>query len=102
MHDPVVQFATTAEIEAGLLRDGIAPARIHWISNFVDFNTLSRAHIFVLPSLQEGMSNALLEAMACGLPPVATRIGGVEDIVTDGVNGILVKPGDASGLAAGL
>jgi len=63
---------------------------------------LSLADIFVLPSLQEGMPNALLEAMACGLPPVATRIGGVEDIVIDGENGVLAEPGDAASLAIGL
>jgi glycosyltransferase involved in cell wall biosynthesis len=63
---------------------------------------LRAADIFVLPSLQEGMPNSLLEAMACGLPPVGTRIGGVEDIVTDGENGVLVEAGDAAGLAAGL
>jgi glycosyltransferase involved in cell wall biosynthesis len=63
---------------------------------------LRAADIFVLPSLQEGMPNSLLEAMACGLPPVGTRIGGVEDIVTDGENGVLVEAGDADELAAGL
>lgn len=63
---------------------------------------LRKADIFVLPSLQEGMPNALLEAMACGLPPVATRIGGVTDIILDGENGILVEPADAENLAGGM
>jgi len=63
---------------------------------------LRASDVFVLPSLQEGMPNALLEAMACGLPPVATRIGGVVDIITDGKNGLLVAPGDAQGLAEGI
>ncbi len=70
------------------------------INNVVDY--LNASDIFVLPSLQEGMPNALLEAMACGLPPVATRIGGVEDIIQDEYNGILVKPEDAYDLAEGI
>ncbi len=63
---------------------------------------LRASDVFVLPSLQEGMPNALLEAMACGLPPVATRIGGVTDIVRDRENGLLVQPRDAKGLAEGI
>jgi len=70
------------------------------VSNIVDY--LNAGDIFVLPSLQEGMPTALLESMACGLPPVAPRIGGVEDIIEDGYNGILVKPGDADDLANGI
>ncbi len=46
--------------------------------------------IFVQPSLAEGMSNVLLEAMACGLPVIATRTGAATDILQDGINGLLV------------
>ncbi len=60
---------------------------------------LQAADLFVLPSLAEGMSNALLEAMACGLPCVATRIGGTVEVIQDGVNGCLVERDDAQGLA---
>jgi glycosyltransferase involved in cell wall biosynthesis len=60
------------------------------------------ARLFALPSLGEGLSNALLEAMAFGLPVVATRIGGNVDLVEDGVNGLLVEPGDPAQLAAAL
>lgn len=70
------------------------------VSQITDY--LHATDVFVLPSLQEGMPNSLLEAMACGLPVVATRIGGVVDIVKDGENGILVEAGDSKSLARGI
>jgi glycosyltransferase involved in cell wall biosynthesis len=50
--------------------------------------------IFVLPSLSEGMSNTLLEAMAVGIAPIATAVGGNCEVVEDGYSGLLVPPGD--------
>jgi len=57
---------------------------------------------FVMPSRWEGMPNALLEAMACGLPCVATRVSGSEDIISDGVNGLLVAPEQPAEMAQAL
>jgi glycosyltransferase involved in cell wall biosynthesis len=48
------------------------------------------------------MPNALLEAMACGLPSVSTRVGGVKDLVRDGVNGLLAEPSDTESLASAI
>lgn len=62
----------------------------------------ARARLFVFPSRAEGLSNALLEAMAFGLPVVATRIGGNVDLVEDGVNGLLVEAGHPGQLAAAM
>src|SRR5438046_7244713 len=61
-----------------------------------------RSWSFVLPSRWEGMPNALLEAMACGLPSVATRVSGSEDIISNGVNGLLVEPEQPAEMALAL
>ncbi len=55
-----------------------------------------------MPSRWEGMPNALVEAMACGLPCVATRVSGSEDIIIDGVNGLLVEPEQPDKMALAL
>lgn len=58
--------------------------------------------IFVLPSLGEGISNTILEAMATGLPVIATRVGGNPELVQEGVTGRLVPPADPEALAQAL
>lgn len=58
--------------------------------------------IFILPSFAEGLSNALLEAMACGLPIVATNIGGTKEVIENDVNGILVEPKNPEELAQAI
>ena len=60
---------------------------------------LQELAVSVLPSLSEGLSNAVLESMAAGVPVVATEVGGTPEIVEDGVTGVLVPPEDASSLA---
>ncbi len=63
---------------------------------------LEAADVLVVPSLSEGLSNIVLEAMATGLPVVATSIGGLREQVEDGVTGLLVAPRDAAALVEGL
>ncbi|MBW6486205.1 MAG: glycosyltransferase family 4 protein [Syntrophobacterales bacterium] len=58
--------------------------------------------IFCLPSLNEGMGKVIVEAMAMGLPVVASNVGGIKDLVRKGENGLLVPPGDATALAKAL
>jgi sugar transferase (PEP-CTERM/EpsH1 system associated) len=61
---------------------------------------LKACDVFTLTSIAEGISNTILEAMASGLPIVATRVGGNPELVDDGVNGYLVDAGDVSALTA--
>ncbi|MCD4526284.1 glycosyltransferase family 4 protein [Nocardioides sp. cx-173] len=63
---------------------------------------LARADLFALTSAAENCPLALLQAMACGLPAVATAVGGVPEVLRDGVDGLLCEVGDVAGLAAGL
>jgi glycosyltransferase involved in cell wall biosynthesis len=63
---------------------------------------LSIFDIFVFPSLNEGMGKAVVEAMALGKPVIASRVGGLVDLVHEGRNGILVPPADAGALACGI
>jgi glycosyltransferase involved in cell wall biosynthesis len=58
--------------------------------------------VYVLPSLSEAFSNALLEAMACGCCPVGSRVGGTPELIAEGERGLLFEPGNAGELAAKL
>jgi glycosyltransferase involved in cell wall biosynthesis len=72
-----------------------------WVPNRELPAWLRAADVFALPSLAEGFGIVAAEALACGIPVVATRSGGPEDIVTGGL-GYLVPPADASSLAVAL
>ncbi len=59
-------------------------------------------HCFVLPSLAEGISNTILEAMASALPVIATAVGGNADLVTHGETGVIIPPDDVPGMAEAI
>jgi glycosyltransferase involved in cell wall biosynthesis len=77
--------------------------RVHFLGFRSDSEKLmKRFDIFCLPSLSEGLSSAILAAMAAGLPVVSTTVGGIPELVEDGVTGFLVPPGESEPLAAAL
>jgi len=77
--------------------------RVHFLGERDDVPTILRAlDIFVLPSLGEGMSNTILEAMATGLPVVATRVGGNPELVRHEITGLLVEPQSADSLVGAI
>ena len=81
-------------------RCGLGPDQIRLLGPRRDVNeVLAQSNLFVLTSDFEGMPNAVLEAMSCGLPVIATRISGTEEVVSDNETGFLVAQDDAEGMA---
>ena len=82
---------------AGLAHLAWLPGERHDIAEI-----MQALDVFVLPSKNEGISNTILEALASGLPVIATAVGGNVELVEPGVNGVLVQPGDVAGMAQAL
>ncbi len=77
--------------------------RFHgWVTGEAKRAALRRANVVIVPSHREGLPNVALEAMASGLPVLATRVGGLPDLVQDGRTGWLVEPGDPPALGAAI
>lgn len=68
--------------------------------NFVE--VLQNADVFLLPSETESFGLAALEALSCGIPVVASRVGGIPEVITDGEEGLLYEVGDVGGMTAGV
>jgi glycosyltransferase involved in cell wall biosynthesis len=73
-----------------------------WIDAAERDRLLAESDVFVLPSHAEGLPMSLLEAMAVGLPAITTPVGGIPDVFTHGVEGLLVPPGDRAQLTASM
>jgi glycosyltransferase involved in cell wall biosynthesis len=73
-----------------------------WLDGEAKEAALAAASVLVLPSYHEGLPVSLLEAMAAGVPVVATRVGGIPELLREGECGVLVEPGDVVALATAL
>lgn len=77
--------------------------RIHWAGHTNDVRPWYKAaSILVLASESESFGRVLVEAMACGVPVIATKSGGIPEVIRDGVDGILIAPGDVEALARAM
>ena len=63
------------------------------------YDVMAACDVIIVPSLSEAFGRVVIEAMACGKPVVASRVGGIPEIVEDGKTGILIKPADDKAIA---
>lgn len=91
-----------AELEARARELGLSSRVVFTGFRFDVAGVLSELAVAAVPSLTEATSNSLLEAMAVGVPVVATRVGGNPEVVDDGVTGLIVPPSDSAALASAI
>lgn len=103
LHLVIVGSGEQREALARLAEEiGVADT-VHLVGHREDIaQCLAGFDCFVFPSSNEGMGRALVEAMAAGLPVIASRVGGIPALIDDGINGLLVPPSDARALANAL
>ncbi|MDP2933120.1 MAG: glycosyltransferase family 4 protein [bacterium] len=90
------------KVKQAICQDRLAPNFILLTDLPAAAPYLKAADLFVLPSVKEGLPYVILEAAAAGLPIVATKVGGIPEIITDRSNGLLVPPADPKSLARAI
>jgi glycosyltransferase involved in cell wall biosynthesis len=89
-----------AAVPESELHGWVADGTVEWLGHVEDMPALfARTDVVVLPSYREGLPKGLIEAAACALPLVTTDVPGCREVVTDGVDGLLVPARDAAALA---
>lgn len=93
-----------AQLKARATKLGVND-RIRWMGHVAYEkvpDVIKAADVFIRPSLTEGLGNSFIEAMAAGLPTIATPVGGIPDFLTDGVTGFMCQPNDPASIAAAM
>jgi glycosyltransferase involved in cell wall biosynthesis len=70
-----------------------------WVSDSEKWAIYQKADLLILPSYEEGLPYVIIEAMASGLPIISTPVGGIPEVIKEGINGFLINPGDYEALA---
>ncbi len=107
--DPKYQFCLCGDGEVEEVKQKVCDlgitnrvCKIGWISTTEKQELFKDVVINVLPSYNEGLPMSILETMAFGIPNISTRIAAIPEVVADGVNGILINPGDVNQLAEAI
>lgn len=73
-----------------------------WVSGVLKNKLFNETDVYILPSYNEGLPISILEAMTYGLPVISTNVGGIPEIITNGINGCVINPGDNEGIYSSL
>lgn len=93
------------ELKATLIKNGVSPEKVKFPGRLTGpekFDIYSKNDVYLLPSYSEGCPNSVLEALASGLFCITTPVGALEDIIINGENGYLIKPGSAEAIVESL
>jgi glycosyltransferase involved in cell wall biosynthesis len=92
-----------AAVAESTIRSWVDDGLISWLGHVDDMATLlGSVDVVVLPSYREGLPRTLVEAAACGLPLITTDVAGCREVVSDGIDGLLVPKGDSAALAQAI
>ena len=72
------------------------------LSHSETLKEIAKSEIFICPSLAEGLGNVFIEAQACGIPAIGTRVGGIPDVIQDGFSGLLIEPKNSEAITEAL